>query len=119
MTATALTVTTTAALGTVLPAATTVDSANGNTFANTNRELMIVSNINGPTLNVTITTNGVYSVGSVQYQIADLAATVANGVTKVFGPFDKTLFNDGASNVDIAWSSSTNMTARVISLGTA
>lgn len=119
MTATQLTVTTTAAAGTVLPAAGAVDSGNGNIFTNTGRELMIVNNVNAATLNVTITTNGVYSVGSVQYAIADLVGTVANGTSKVFGPFDKVLFNDANGNVDVAWSANTNITVNVISLGTA
>lgn len=119
MTATQLTVTTTAAAGVVLPAGTAVDSGNGNLFVNTGREIMIVSNINAATVNVTITTNGVYAVGAVQYAIADLVGTVANGTSKVFGPFDKVLFNDANANVDVSWSSGTNVTASVISMGTA
>lgn len=119
MTATALTVTTTAAAGVVLPAANSVDAGNGNTFSNTGREMMIVNNINAATLNVTITTNGVYSVGSVNYAIADVLGTVANGTSKVFGPFDKVLYNDANSNVDVSWSAGTNITVSVISLGTA
>ncbi len=119
MTATALTVTTTAAAGTVLPAQVAADNSNGNTFTNTGREALIVTNLSGGVLTVTITTNGVYAVGAVNYAVADLAVNVANNASKIIGPFDKTLFNDGSANVDIAWSTGTNVTCRVISLGTA
>lgn len=119
MSATALSVVTTAAAGTVLPAQTAVDSGNGNTFTNTGREALIVTNLSGSSLTVTITTNGVYAVGSVNYSVADLVVTLANNTSKIMGPFDKTLFNDGGQNVDIAWSTNTNVTCNVISLGTA
>jgi hypothetical protein len=45
--------------------------------------------------------------------------TLANNTSKIIGPFDKTLFNDGSANVDVAWSTGTNVTCNVISLGTA
>ena len=119
MTATALSVVTTAAAGTVLPAQAAVDSSNGNTFTNTGREALIVTNLSGSSLTVTITTNGVYAVGSVNYAVADLTVTLANPPSKVMGPFDKTLFNDGGGNVDIGWSTGTNVTCNVLSLGSA
>lgn len=119
MTATSLTVTTTAAAGTVLPAGVTVDNTNGNVFTNTGREAIIVSNLSGGTLTITVTTNGVYAVGTVNYAVADLTVTLNNNTTKILGPFDKTLFNDGNGAVDLAWSTGTNVTAQVISLGSA
>lgn len=119
MTATALSVVTTAAAGTVLPAQAAVDNSNGNTFTNTGREAMIVTNLSGSSLTITITTNGVYAVGAVNYAVADLTVTLANNTSKIIGPFDKTLFNDGSQNVDLAWSTGTNVTCNVISLGTA
>ncbi|HYW89248.1 MAG TPA: hypothetical protein VFB50_15865 [Chloroflexota bacterium] len=119
MARTQLAVTTTAAGGTTLPAAVAVDQANGNSFTNTGREMIEITNGAASNINVTFTTNGVYSVGSVQYAIADLVVLVVNATTKVCGPFDKALFNDGAGNVDVDWSSGTSITARVISLGSA
>ncbi len=119
MSATALSITTTAAAGTVLPAQAAVDNGNGNTFTNTGREALIVTNTSGVSLTVTITTNGVYAVGAVNYSVADLVVTLANNTSKIIGPFDKTLFNDGSANVDVAWSTGTNVTCNVISLGTA
>lgn len=119
MARTTLTVTTSAAAGVVLPAAAAVDQPNGNQFTNTGRELIEITNGSGSSITVTIVTNGVYTVGAVQYPIADLAITIAAGVTRVCGPFDKTLFNDGTAQVLIDYTSGTTVTARVISLGTA
>lgn len=119
MARTTLTVTTTAAAGTVLPAATAVDAPNGNQFVNSGREMIEIINGAGAPITATFTTNGVYTVGSVQYAIADLIVTVTNGTSKVCGPFDKTLFNDGTGQVLVDWSSGTTITTRVTSLGTA
>lgn len=119
MARTALTVTTTAAAGVVLPAPVAVDAPNGNQFVNTGREQIEVTNGSGSPITATFTTNGVYTVGAVQYAIADLVVTIAAGATKACGPFDKTLFNDGTGLVLVDWSSGTTVTARVVSLGTA
>ncbi len=119
MTRTALTITTTAAAGVTLNAAQAVDNTNGNTFTNTGRELIEITNGSGSTLTVGFTTNGVYTVGLTQYAVADLNVSVLNATSKVCGPFDKTLFNDGSNNVDVDWSSGSSVTCRVISLGTA
>jgi hypothetical protein len=103
----------------VLPASAAVDAGNGNQFVNTGRELIEITNGAASPINATFTTNGVYTVGVVQYAIADLVVNVTNATTKVCGPFDKTLFNDGSNFVYIDFSSGTSVTARVISLGTA
>ena len=116
MAATALTVTTTAAAGTVWPAGTAVDLGNGNSFTNTGREAMIVTNTSGGVLTVTIVTSGVYGVGSVNYAVADVTATQSNNVSRIYGPFDTTLFG---SSVSVSWSTGTNVTANVLSLGSA
>jgi hypothetical protein len=110
--------TTSTASGVVLANAATVDSTNGNQFANTGRQIIEINNTNGPTLNVTIVTAGVYTVGTTDYAIADLTATINNATTKVFGPFDTTLFNDTNNMVQVSFSANTNVTARVITLGT-
>lgn len=118
MTATAFTVTTTAAAGVVLPAAGAVDNTNGNSFANSGRELIEVTNASGGALTISFVTQGVYTVGITSYPIADLNVSLANATTRGYGPFDKTLFNDTDGNVQITWSTGTSVTARVISLGT-
>lgn len=114
-----MTVTTTAAAGTLLNAPAAVDAANGNSFTNTGRELIEITNGSGTTLTVTFITNGVYAVGTVQYALADINVSVSNATSKVCGPFDKTTYNDGSNLVDVDWSTSNSVTARVISLGTA
>lgn len=110
---------TSAAAGTVLSAATSVDAVNGNEFANAGRATIEITNGGtGAPITATIVTNGTYSVGAVAYAIADLTVSVASGTTKVCGPFDTTLFNSGTSTVQVDWSSGTSVTARVIVLGT-
>lgn len=111
---------TSAAAGSVVSAPAAVDAANGNEFTNNGRALIEITNGGtGSPITATIITNGTYSVGSVAYAIADLAVSIASGVTKVCGPFDTTLFNSATGTVQIDWSSGTSMTARVITLGTA
>lgn len=117
MTATALTVTTTAAAGTVLPAMGAVDASNGNSFTNTGREFIEVTNASGGALTISFITQGVYTVGVTTYPIADLNVSLANATTKGYGPFDMVLFNDTNANVQVTWSTATSVTARVISLG--
>lgn len=120
MTRTTLTVTTSAAAGTVLPAAVAVDAPNGNQFTNTGRELVHVTNGAAANITVGFTTNDtIYTVGSVAYAIADLNVTVQNGTTKIMGPFDTTLFNDANNLVRVDFSSGTTITINVIKMGTA
>ena len=113
-----LTVTTTAAAGTVWPAMGAVDMGNGNMFPNTGREALIIANGGVVPITATITTNGTYAVGSTAYAIADLAVVVATGTSKIVGPFDKTLFNDANAQVLVDWSADTLITVGVFSLGT-
>lgn len=117
MTATPFNISTTAAAGTVLPAAGAVDAGSGNSFVNSGREVVIVTNGAASPINVTFVTQGTYSVGTAVYAIADLVVAVTNGTSKVCGPFDKTLFNDGTGLCQITWSSGTTITANVISMG--
>lgn len=117
MTRTAFTVTSIVAAGTVLPASGAVDAGNGNSFVNDGRTIIEVTNGAAAPINVTFTTNGVYNVGSVAYAVADPVIAVVNATSKVFGPFDKLLYNDTATGtVFVDWSSGTTITARVLSL---
>lgn len=119
MPATALTVTTTAASGTVYPANTAVDQPNGNSVVNTGRELVIVTNGAASPITVTFITQANYVVNSINYAVADNAQTVTNGTSKIFGPFDRNLYNDTNGLLQITWSSGTTITANAISMGTA
>ncbi len=117
MTRTTLTVTTSAAAGAVLPAAQAVDQPNGNQFVNTGRQIVHVTNAAASPINVTVTTNDIYTVGSVSYAIADLVVPVVNATTKILGPFDTTLFNDANNFVRVDFSSGTTITINVVTLG--
>jgi hypothetical protein len=115
---TAIVPVTSAAAGTVISAPAAVDAANGNSFVNpTGRAIIEITNGAGSPITATFITNGVATYGGVNYAIADLAVTVTNGTSKVCGPFDKTLFNDGTGVVQVDWSSGTSVTARVIEVG--
>lgn len=107
--------------GTVLTAAAAVDATNGNQFTNpTGRAILEVTNAAASNINVTITTVASYNVagtsGSISYAVADSIQVVQNGTSKVFGPFDKTLYNDTNGNVLVDYSSGTSITARVIEM---
>jgi hypothetical protein len=114
-----LTSTTSTAHGTVLPAAQAVSASD--TFSNANgRTLIEVNNGSGSTVTVTLVTFGTYPVSSaVTYDVADDAQTVAAGVSKVFGPFNKALMNGATDLITVTFSATTSITARVIELGTA
>jgi hypothetical protein len=92
--------------GAVLPAMGAVDAVNGNSIANTGRESIEITNGSGGTLTVTFQTVATYQ----GYAIADDVQTIAAGASKVFGPFDTTLFS---STIAVDWSSATSITARV------
>jgi hypothetical protein len=116
---TALTPVTSAAAGAAIVAPVAVDATNGNSFVNTGREMVEITNGGGSSITVTIVTNGTFNVNGVQYAVADVTVTIAAGASKVCGPFDKGLFNDPTTGaVQMTWSSGTSVTARVISLGT-
>jgi hypothetical protein len=116
---TALTPVTSAAAGATIVAPVAVDGANGNSFVNTGREMIEITNGGGSSITVTIITNGTFNVSGVAYAVADVTVTIPAGASKVCGPFDKGLFNDVATGtVQMNFSSATSVTARVISLGT-
>lgn len=115
MARTALSVITTSKSGTIVPAAAAVDAVNGNSFVNTGREEITITNGSGSTITVTFITTLTYQ----GFAIADQIGTVAAGVTTSFGPFDTALFNDPTDGtVGVDYTSGTTVTARVKKLGT-
>src|SRR3954462_2288883 len=117
---TALTPINSTAPGTTLAAAAAVDGTNGNKFTNpTGRAIIEITNGAAGVINVTFTTTATYNVvgtngTSVTYNLADPLIAVTNATSKVFGPFDKSLYNDTNGNVIVNYSSGTSITARVI-----
>jgi hypothetical protein len=105
--------------GTLLTAAAAVDGTHGNKCANpTGRAIIEITNGAAGAINVTFTTQANYNVvgtsGNVTYAVADSLIAVTNATSKVFGPFDKSLYNDTNGNVIVNYSSGTSITARVI-----
>jgi hypothetical protein len=114
---TALPVITTAVAGVTVPAATAVDATNGNSFPNTGREQIQITNGGGAPITITFKAQFTYNTGGVSYPAADVVRTLAAGATKVYGPFDKQFFNDGSGSVGVDFSAGTSVTAQVFSLG--
>jgi hypothetical protein len=109
---------TTAASGVVMASAVPVDAGNGNEWTNTGRSFIEIFNTSASAVTATFVTVGTYSVGTTAYAIADDVVTVAASGTIAAGPFDTALYNSVTSTVQVNWSSGTNITARVILLGT-
>jgi hypothetical protein len=120
MVATTMNTVTTVAAGILAVNAAAVDFTNGNQFLNpTGRAIMEIIHVGvAAPITVAFTTQGTYSVGSAVYNINDLNVSVTNATSKWCGPFDKALFNDANGMVQVSWSSATNVTARVIEMGT-
>lgn len=115
--ATELTVQTTAAAGITAAAAVAAD-ATGNYFTNTGREWVSFTNGSGSPITATVVTQNTYNVSSAAYAIADLAIVVGASTTVLAGPFDRTLFNDANSRVQITYSGVTSLTVKATTLGT-
>lgn len=97
--------------GATLPALGAVDATNGNSFTNTAREIIEITNGGGASITATFVTTATYQ----GYAIADKAITIANGASMVIGPFDTGLYG---TTVTVNWSSGTSVTARVLRAST-
>lgn len=84
----------------------------GDEFANTGKELLLVSHTNGggSTVTLTITTEAT----SDGLAVADRTVSIAAGSFHVLGPFPKGIYNDADGNVNLAWSSATDIDIAVI-----
>ncbi len=85
-----------------------VDQPNGNSFANTGREFLIVDNGTDDTA-LTVTILSPVTVDGLA--VTDLAATVALGVRRIIGPFPPSVYG---SEVSVDWSSGTDIKACVV-----
>lgn len=96
---TSITATQASRAGTVLPAATAGDVANGNSIANDGRVVLIVKNTNGASTARTITFTTAKSVDGLTFPVR--SETIPAGETQVFGPFPPTDYGTTlAFNVD-------------------
>lgn len=91
MARTALTVTAASKAGTVLPAATAADVANGNSFPNDGKTIVLATNTNGASTarTVTITVTGAID----GFAPAPRTISVAAGTTRILGPYETTNYS--------------------------
>lgn len=84
-------------------------------FTNTQKEVLIVKNASASPINVTIkipvTVDG--------KAVASLVVAVANGTTKVIGPFPKAVYNDTDGMVHFDLSAITTVSVGVLQIGSA
>lgn len=84
----------------------------GDQFLNTGKEVLIVANGSGVSINVTFATPATVD----GLAVADRTVAVAAGVTKAIGPFQRYAYNDTSNYVQITYSAVTTVTVKVVSV---
>lgn len=79
-------------------------------YPNSGKEVLLVKNGSGGSINVTIVTPGTADGNA----IADLVIAIADGVTKAFGPYKRGTYNDVDGNVNVNYSGVSSVTAKVL-----
>lgn len=87
--------------------------AASDTFANTGRELLVVTNGDASSKTVTID----YKLTADGQTVTDRVVTVPAGETWVIGPFPPSMYNDAGGLVTVTYSATTSVTAKVIRIG--
>lgn len=82
----------------------------GDTFANTGYEFVEVNNASGSSITVTLDITKTVDGAAV----TDPTVTVADGVTKIIGPFPTSLYNDSNSRVKVTCSATTGVTVKAL-----
>lgn len=97
---------------------TTAAGAAGDVFANTGRELLMVTNGAGSPVTVTITAQvtTARSPGMGSVTKSDAGGAVAAGATAYFGPFPTRAFNNASRQVEVSYSDETSVTVAVMRL---
>lgn len=103
-----LTVYTAAVAGVAVVAASA--TAAGDKFTNTGHEVIHVTNGGGAPITVTLDAKAT----PIGLTLTDPTVSVANGATKVIGPFNPDLFNDTDGNMNVTYSSDTSVTVIVV-----
>lgn len=87
------------------------DNSNGNKFDNTEgKALLIVRNASGSPATITITSVPDPMTG----RTGDISQAVAAGVTRVFGPFEPSLFNQSDNNIYVNSSAGADVKVSVV-----
>lgn len=89
--------------------ATASAAGGGDTFTNTGSELFYIANGGGGSITVTFDVTG--TIGRSGEPGTDRAVAVANGATKIIGPFDPAAFG---GTVSVTYSGVTSVTVAVI-----
>lgn len=103
----ALTVNNVTSAGVAITAAT--PAGGGDTFANTGREMVRISNASGGSITATFVTTKTVDGNAV----SDLVVTITNGQTKVIGRFDPATYNDANGLVSVTCSATSSVTIEV------
>ena len=87
--------------------------AGGDEFVNTGKELVLINNASGGSIDVTLDIKSTVDGAAV----TDPVVAVADGVTKAFGPFQKSYYNDTTNDrAKVTCSAQTGVTIKVLSL---
>lgn len=89
---------------------TTTAVASADKFLNTGREVLLVTNGGGSSINVTLTPGG--TPGGLA--LATVVIAVANGTSKLIGPFNPAFWNDSGGFVNVAYSATASVVEAVI-----
>jgi hypothetical protein len=85
-------------------------SADGNTFPNTGKELVVIKNAS--VAPITLTVDVVAKVDDMT--VADRTVTLGAGETHYLGPWPKAVYNDDNGNVKLTYSGVVTLTLAVI-----
>ncbi len=83
---------------------------NGDSWANTGSEALLVENASGAAVTLTFTTTATVDGLPVQ----DLQVVVPNGETHLLGPFPPSVYNDPDGNAQVSYSAATGVKVAVV-----
>ena len=84
----------------------------GDTFTNDGQTFLAIANASGGSINVTFTaqTTSAQKQGMEDITYTDKVVAVANGATKLIGPFATGTYNNTSGKVAVSYSSATSVT---------
>lgn len=89
---------------------TSHNAAASDSFTNNGKVMLRVTNGGGAPITLTVDDPSSVSPTAATAWNPDAAITIANGATKVIGPFPPSRFNDANGRVQLAWSATTSVT---------
>ena len=104
-----------AATGLVLTAVTAAATVTKNEAANPNGDLYVIAH-NGSGSDITMTFEANDTVGAAALTVPDQTKSVVAGTSQIFGPFAKSVYNDGDGVVTFFPSLETTVTYNVFTL---